>query len=281
MKTMKVLNSKEIGYYVNKNVQFMLNKAKTHVLDKDWDRLYIIDGSEGSGKSLLGLQLGAFLDPNFNLDQVVFSGTEFAKAIVKSTKGQCIIFDEAFNGLSSSGAMSKMNKFIVRQLQECRQKNLFIIIILPTFFMLQKYVGIFRSQALFHVYALKNGNRGYFRVYNKYNKKFLYLSGHKYYSYQKPFIKFSYRFYGIYPVDEEAYRQKKHDALVYQEEEKKIDKYMNKFALLSKYLKQERGMSYADQIRMLNKGGEVMKANTLSDVIARISRKTSDFAIPL
>ncbi len=273
---MKVLNSKEIGYYVDKNVQVMLNKAKAHVLDKDWDRLYIIDGSEGAGKSLLGLQLANFLDPTFSLDQVVFSGTDFAKTISKSEKGQCIVFDEAFNGLSSSGAMSKMNRFIVRQLQECRQKNLFIVIILPTFFMLQKYVAIFRSQALFHVYALKDGTRGYFRVYNKTNKKFLYLNGHKYYSYQKPFIRFSYRFYSTYPIDEEAYRGKKHQALVYQEEEKKIDKYMYKFAVLARYLKEKFKISYAEQVRVLESNGQVAPPTTLRRIVSQIPPKKTE-----
>ena len=151
----------------------------------------------------MGLQLGYYLDPTFNLDRIVFSGEKFEQAIKNAEKHQCIVFDEAFNGLDSTGATTKLNRFIVRKLMECRQKNLFIIIILPTIFLLQKYAAIFRSKALFHVYATAKGIRGYYRVYNKFNKKMLYILGKKLYSYSKPYIEKSHRYYGIYPIDED------------------------------------------------------------------------------
>ena len=170
MKMQKILNKEEFKeYHISKPIKKTLDKSKHHVLTKDWDRVFIIDGAEGAGKSLLGLQLGYYLDRTLNLDRVTFSGEDFKEAINKAEKGQCIIFDEAFNGLSSSGAMSSMNKLIVTNLQECRQKNLFIIIILPTIFLLQKYVAIFRSQCLFHVWSASNGERGFYRVYNRNN----------------------------------------------------------------------------------------------------------------
>ncbi len=214
----------KFSYFIHPEVKTMLDRAKKQVLKEDWDRVYLIDGTEGSGKSLLGLQLGYYLDPTLNLDRVTFTGDEFSKAIDNAEKGQCIIFDEAFNGLSSSAAMSKMNRFLVRKLMECRQKNLFIIIILPTIFLLQKYVGIFRSRALFHVYVTRKGVRGYYRVYNESNKKLLYLLGHKMYSYAKPYLKKSYVFRGKYPVDEESYREKKHTSLVEEDPQEKDDR---------------------------------------------------------
>jgi len=214
MKMKKDLNNEEFNqYYVSKPIKKMLDKSKYHVLTKDWDRVFIIDGAEGTGKSLLGLQLGYYIDRTLNLDRVTFSGEDFTDAIKKAEKGQCIIFDEAFNGLSSGGAMSSMNKLIVRNLQECRQKNLFIIIILPTIFLLQKYVAIFRSQCLFHVYSTSKGERGYYRVYNRNNKKYLYLAGKKFYSYSKPFLRKSFIFRGKYPLNEQEYRKKKLESL--------------------------------------------------------------------
>ena len=268
MKTKKDLNKEVSEYYTPPKIKLMLEKAKKQVTEKDWDRVYLIDGGEGSGKSLLGLQLACSLDSTMNLDRVTFTGEGFSKAINEAQKGQCVIFDEAFNGLSSSGAASKMNRFIVRKLMECRQKNLFLIIILPTFFLLQKYAAIFRSKCLFHVYSTKKGVRGYYRVYNELNKKRLFLNGQKFYSYAKPYIKYSFRFYGKYPsqIDEAEYRKKKHDALLSEEEETKLDKYALRFALFGKLLKEKFKMPYSEQLKYL----EGYKQHTDKAVISRL-----------
>jgi len=240
---------KEDTYYIAPEVKKMLLASKNQVVNHDWDRVFLVDGNEGSGKSVFGLQLGKYLDPTLSLDRIVFTGDDFSEAINKAEKNQCIIFDEAFNGLNSSGAMTKMNRMIVRKLQECRQKNLFIIVILPTIFMLQKYAAIFRSHALFHVYATKAGTRGYYKIYNKQNKKILYLLGKQMYSYSKPFMKKSYRFYGKYPLDEEEYRKKKLEALQKEDIQTfgKIEtKYVIRFACLCKLLKEKYKMDYKD-----------------------------------
>ncbi len=158
MKTKTSEISKE--YYIAPKIKAILDKARDLVLKKDWDRVYLVDGPEGSGKSKLARQLAFHLDPTFNIDRIVFTGQQFSDAVDKAKKGDAIIFDEAFNGLGSSGATSKLNKLIVRKLMECRQKNLFIFIVLPTVFELQKYAAIFRSKALFHVYVDKAGRRG-------------------------------------------------------------------------------------------------------------------------
>src|SRR3989304_1484455 len=91
-------------------------------------------------------------------------------------------YDEAYRGLSSRAAMSQINKLIVSVMMEMRQKNLVAIIVLPTFFMLDRYVAIFRSKGLFHVYQNK-GKRGYWLFYNENEKKLLYILGHKLMSY--------------------------------------------------------------------------------------------------
>lgn len=245
MKTKKSQNKEFPGYYIAPPIKKMLDNASIQVKKKDWDRVYIIDGEEGVGKSLLGLQFAYYLDPTLSLDRITFTGTEFSKAITTAETNQAIIFDEAFNGLTSTSATSKLNRLIVSKLMECRQKNLFIFIILPTIFLLQKYASIFRSRCLFHVYVTKSGNRGYYRIYNKKNKKILYLLGNKMYSYSKPYVKNSFRYYGKYPIDEEAYRKKKFESLRGELEEEKIDKYARRFGLLAGILKKEKIMTYS------------------------------------
>ncbi len=270
MKTTKPLSK---SYFIHPDVKSMLDKAKNQVMKHDWDRVYIIDGSEGSGKSLLGLQLGSYLDPTLNLERVVFSGNQFSQAIKQADKNQCIIFDEAFNGLDSGGAATKMNKLLVKNLMECRQKNLFIIIILPTIFLLNKYAAIFRSKCLFHVFVSKKGARGNYKVYNTKNKKLLYIMGKKLYSYSKPHIFKTFNFRGKYPVNEEEYRKKKLVSLEEEFEQEKLDKYAIRFALICKLVKEKLKMNYRDQIKYLESYNWGLDSTRLSHLMAKIPPK--------
>lgn len=265
-------------YYIAPEIKSMLDRGKTQVLTKDWDRVYVIDGEEGSGKSLLGLQLGYYLDPTLNLSKITFSGKEFTDAIKKAKKGECIIFDEAFNGLASTGAMSQLNRLIIRNLQECRQKNLFIIIILPTIFMLQKYVGIFRSKVLFHVYATSKGDRGYYRVYNKINKKYLYLIGKTLYSYAKPYVRNSYRFYGIYPIDESSYREKKLEAIKLEQPNVYVSgkKWELQRNVLIIYLSEKLKMSYIDIEKLFKDIEYPMKDSQIGNIVRENAQKIAN-----
>lgn len=203
-------------YYVAKEIAKQLESSKEKVIRGDQDRVFIIDGAEGSGKSRLALQLAYFLDKSFCLDDVVFNGNDLQRRIrslaEKGIKHKAIIFDEAFNGLSSKSAISKMNKDLVRLFMEMRQLNLFVFIVLPSIFLLEKYVGLFRSHVLFHVFiSKKDVKRRYYKTYNRKNKKTLFLLGQKMFSYSKPFIKFNYRFYAKFPptINEKEYLDKK------------------------------------------------------------------------
>lgn len=185
---------------------------------KDKDCVLVIDGAEGGGKSTLAFQIGKYVDPTLNLNRVVFNAETFKEAIFKAKKGQCVIFDEAFTGLSSRASLSGINRALVSLMMQMRQKNLFVIIVLPTFFLLDKYVAIFRARALIHVYE-SGGRRGYFKLYNKKLKKYLYLAGKSTYSYKHKSVntRFKGRFYGKFALGdkkcEEEYRKKKAKAL--------------------------------------------------------------------
>lgn len=186
---------------------------------KDKDCFLVIDGREGAGKSWLAFQIGKYVDPTLNLDRVVFSAEDFREVILKSKKGQCVIFDEAFTGLSSRASLSMINKVLISLTMQMRQKNLFVIIVLPSFFMLDKYIALFRARALVHVFESK-GRRGYFRLYNQKLKKYLYLAGQKTYSYHHKSVKTNFRgrFYGKFALGDESveklYRKKKMKALM-------------------------------------------------------------------
>jgi len=212
-------NNEQVTFYIDPRLRKNLDAKVIPSLDKkDKDCVLVVDGGEGSGKSTLAMQIGKYVDPTLTIKRVIFDAESFRQAIFKAKKKQCIIFDEAFTGLSSRSSLSAMNRVLVSLMMQVRQKNLFIIIVLPTFFLLDKYVGIFRSRALIHVYENK-GIRGYFRLYNRRIKKYLYLAGSKTYSYKHKNIitRFKGRFYGVFALGneevEKEYRDKKMRAL--------------------------------------------------------------------
>ena len=212
-------NFKEpITYYMDDRLSHNIETKILPALTKDdKDYLIAIDGMEGGGKSTLAFQIGKKVDPTLDLSRIVFSAEEFREAIFKAKKGQCIIYDEAFTGLSSRAALSGINRALVSLMMQMRQKNLCIILVLPTFFLLDKYAALFRTRILIHVYENK-GRRGYYRIYSRRKKKLLFLYGRKDYSYPRNIhTKFKGRFYGVFALGdkdyEKKYRQKKAKAL--------------------------------------------------------------------
>jgi hypothetical protein len=175
---------------------------------------YVI--TKNSGKSTLGMQLCKYVDPTFNLKRVVFTPEEFREAIYSAKKGQAIMFDEAFTGFSSRSALSGVNRTLVSLMMQVRQKNLFVAIILPTFFLLDKYIAIFRTRVLIHTYECR-GVRGYFKIFSSKKKRMLVLDKEsRTYSYGVKTKKRG-RFYGVFALGtkdvEKKYREKKMKAL--------------------------------------------------------------------
>jgi hypothetical protein len=209
----------DIQYFMNDRLKKNLDEKVIPMLQKkDKDCVIALDGKEGSGKSTLAFQIGKYVDPTLDLSRIVFNAEQFRNAIYKAKKGQCVVFDEAFTGLSSRAALSGINRALVSLMMQMRQKNLLVIIVLPTFFLLDKYVALFRARALVHVYE-SSGRRGYFRLYNSKLKKILYLTGKKDYSYgwKNARTRFRGRFYGVFALGddevEEKYRKLKEEAL--------------------------------------------------------------------
>ncbi len=214
--------------------------------------------SHNSGKSTLGLQICKYIDNSFNLDKVVFTPEEFRTAIQKAKSGQAVMFDEAFTGFSSRAALSGVNKTLISLMMQIRQKNLFIVIVLPTIFLLDKYISIFRTRFLIHAYTNK-GRRGYFRVYSKKNKRALIMhKDSRTYSYGIR-SKHKGRFYNVFALgdkdEEKRYRDKKLKALEAAEKNPmnaSTVKYREHRDLMLWILRNQTGLSYRKLETMLN-----------------------------
>ena len=109
------------------------------------------------------------------LPRITFNSKETLHAIQKTnsddkhTKG--VLFDEAFRGMSSKGVLSKENKKLVQALMEMGQSNLVLWIVAPSFFLLELYPAILRTNALFHVKKDKKSGKRIVRIFNYKDRK--------------------------------------------------------------------------------------------------------------
>lgn len=208
-----------LSYHVDRKMIYFLDKVKDLLDKKDKDYVTLIDGYEGAGKSTAAMQWGRYVDPTLCLDRVCMTANEFKEQIIKAKQGECVIYDEAVTGLSAGESITRIGKLLKSMMMQMRQKNLFVIVILPTVFELSKYSVLARARSLFHIYENK-GKMGYWVGYNRNAMKNLYLKGKKTYAY-KVRSKFSGRFNGKYVLDEGLYRKKKEQALFSLDDEAK------------------------------------------------------------
>jgi len=206
------INDKE--FYMDGYLKSNLDIYKKDVLEEDSDCIILIDGGEGAGKSCLGQQVASYLDPTFNINDICFEGEDFKKKTITAKPHKCILFDESLSALNKMKSIDSLTVSVIDLLAEIRQKNLFIIIILPSMFDLAKPIACWRTKFLLHVY--KYGDkmmRGFYAAYNYDKKMLLYTAGRKYYNYSAVTPNFRSRFCNGYTVDEKQYRQLKLDNL--------------------------------------------------------------------
>ncbi len=270
---------REISYYLEGWVKRRFDeKVIPDLHKKDKDCIITIDGKEGTGKSTLGLQWCKYIDPTFNLKRVAFTPEEFRSAIYSAKQGEAVMFDEAFTGFSSRAALSGVNRTLVSLMMQIRQKNLFVVIVLPTFFLLDKYISLFRTRILAHVYET-GGRRGYFRVFSGKKKRLLVLNkASRTYSYGIK-TKKKGRFYGVFALGDEfeaEYRKKKMDALEHAEKNPMSPtqvKYMEQRNLMLYILRKELGYTYRKMEELLSEYGNEMSYEAIRKVCLKFGDK--------
>lgn len=235
--------------WIDPIIKEQLDKIRHRVLHRDMDYVACFDGDEGSGKSVLAMQICKYLDPQFNVDRIVFNSDDFIRLIKdpKVEKGSAILLDEAYNAANSRATMSEVNRSMIAVATEMRQKNLFVFVVLPSFFDLDKTLAIHRTRALFHVYFGEDYQRGQYVVFTKDTKKELYLAGKKKYSYSYPRSPFPpLRFFEQYVIDEQGYRKKKAEAFKKRTVSNQAKKWLMQRNAYIKYIYTSLGISQAD-----------------------------------
>lgn len=158
--------------------------------------------------STLSFQIARYLDPGFNLSQVVFTVDDFLKTLIRATPGQAVVFDEAII-VNSRSALTEFNKKVIIAMTQIRSKGLFIIFNIPSVFDLDRNLVLNRCHMLLHCYQEVFGDRGNFLSFDSDRLKMLYLKGKKLYSYAYPKSNFPGRFGAFFPLNREEYERKK------------------------------------------------------------------------
>jgi hypothetical protein len=138
----------------NKNMEII----RVNVSQNDFDWVHVNEGLNRQGKSTLSLFEASEVDPRFierplfafNVPQAFQRVAEIEQAGETGT-GRCILFDEGGESLFNRESMSKFNRLMVKLLMRIGAYNVFFIINIPDFFMLDSYIRKSRVRSLARV----------------------------------------------------------------------------------------------------------------------------------
>jgi energy-coupling factor transporter ATP-binding protein EcfA2 len=201
------------GNYIRKNLDDLQDLVK-----HQWDGVSLIVGDEGDGKTTLVKLMAWYVDNNININKVAFNAAQFEEAVDIAESFSSLIWDES-DDLSGHWA-SVMIQTLKRKFKRIRSKHLFIWLVTPTFFDMNKYWSIHRARCLWHVYAQPSrdqdgkfhSNRGRVRFFNKDKKRLLYFGGIKtwnMYAVHPDFVDAFLKVPDDYPITEAEYDAKK------------------------------------------------------------------------
>jgi len=165
--------------YIEKAVAKGLDRKIKEIKQK-WDNVIVCVGAEGSAKSHLMRQIGAYLSVKQGLpftvkDNIHFDVKKYVEAAENSPPGTVHILDEARRDLLKSKSTSKSNVFFTNWLSECRNLGLHHIIILPSISDLDKNIVLWRMSSLFNVGTVKDEEglkqRGFYKLIKTESKK--------------------------------------------------------------------------------------------------------------
>ena len=266
------VTKEKISYHVDKKVVYLLEGVKDYISKRDKDYVMLVDGYEGSGKSTFAIQCGKYVDPSLDLSRICMTPDEFKQAIIGAKKGQCVIYDEAVTGLTAGDSITKVGRILKSMMMQMRQKNLFVIVIMPVIFEFNKYAVLSRARFFFHIYESK-GRMGYFVGLNKKGTRLTYLKGKKTHSYSVR-SRFNGRFYGKFGLGESQdilYRKKKEESL-FEVGEDEADPYLIKYYRVIHAFRDSHKLSESETPKELAKYGITLSSSNVGEISRKVRK---------
>lgn len=137
------------------------------------DSVFVIVGRERVGKSTLMMHCVDYLGGD--ISSISLDKLGFVKALYNAKEKGVVVLDEAGDTLFSRDALNSFNKDIVKTYSVIGGQRLITFLVLPDFFMLDRYFREHRVRALFFVFK-----RGRYSVYCPHEIKSIILKGDKY-----------------------------------------------------------------------------------------------------
>ena len=184
------------------------------LVSKQWDGINCTWGYEGDGKTVLEMQKNLYLNADFNLDNIVFNPEQFNEAVDNAKQYDTILWDEA--DILAGNWWDDILQTLISKFKRIRSKNLFVSLVTPTVFDMNRYFVIHRTRFGIEVYS-KGFERGYFKFFNRARKKTMYLKGKRDWNTNVVKPNFIGRFTNLpvgFPVDMIAYNNKKDEATI-------------------------------------------------------------------
>lgn len=200
-------------FYVENRLYGQISRFTTAQLKKkDNNKIFLVCGDTGVGKSAFAFQMAAACDPHFGIENIQFTTDEMKNAL-RTMHNKAIVFDEAFRGASGRNVMGKAQKELLEMFYEIRQLNQVVFLVAPSFFRLDEAIAVELSDGLFHISRTKSGRRA-FRLFNRKKKDQLYYyakRGKKSYATVPSMV--NGNFPKTYIVSDADYREKKFNSL--------------------------------------------------------------------
>lgn len=275
---MATFEYKDKHFYIDDRLnRDLIKKVYPDLMKNDKDNVFLVDGAEGSGKSkfadILAAHAALHMNADYDINSVCLSPQEFRDRIQNCKNRSIVTYDEAHRGMGSRRALSEINNILIDLMMEMRQKNLFVIIIMPTFFLLDKYAALFRTKGLFHIYE-RNRKRGYWVFFNEKNKLKLYILGKKLLNYNvMKYPGYRGKFFNQYSMDENEYRAKKLKVFKEKPSITRSEKYMEQRNIVIGILYDNLGVNKTELTKILKENGIPLKREMVTAIILSKKRE--------
>ena len=171
---------REGSIYLDGFIYRSFTKAKKIMERKEVYLPVLGSGYPGTGKTTLFINLATFCDPTFTEKRVYFKPQDFIDALKKASPLQAYLLDEGYEGLSTAQIRKKVGRTLKLVLNIIRKKRLYIFIIIPDFFDLNKSTATFLTRWLFHCYEKTFGEIGQTALFDRDKKRELYMKGKRF-----------------------------------------------------------------------------------------------------